>query len=160
MSLQIHFSTGKDNWGTPRDLFDYWHSIFHFTVDAAADASNHLLPRWYGPGGERESALDGPWAVEERYWLNPPYSRGAQKLFIAKAHDVAIRGGLVVALLPARPDTLAFHTYVWDRANAIPRPNVRVHFLKGRVRFVGAAAGAPFPSMIVVFGNPQEESTT
>jgi hypothetical protein len=35
-----------------------------------------------------------------------------------------------------------------------PHPWVReVRFLKGRVRFVGAPASAPFPSMIVVFGS-------
>ena len=154
-NLAVHFSTGKDNWGTPPEHFGVWHRSYDFTVDAAADERNHLLPRWYGPGGERTSALDAPWDQLERYWLNPPYSRGAQRLFIDRAVDVAKRGGSVIALLPARTDTKLFHECIWDRLQRQPHPWVQsVHFLQGRVTFVGAPACAPFPSMVVHFHQP------
>ncbi len=54
-------------------------------------------------------------------------------------------------LLPARTDTKAFHAYIWDGEKHQPRAGVEVRFLPGRIKFVGAAHGAPFPSMIVIF---------
>ena len=146
----IHFSSGKDDWGTPFSTFAPWHEQFTFTVDAAANGDNHLLPRWYGPGGEREDALTHDWDPTERYWCNPPYSRTLQRQFIIQAYRVMSRGGVAVLLLPARTDTKTFHEFIWDRFEAAPEKHITVHFLKGRIRFVGATHGAPFPSMIVV----------
>ena len=47
----------NDNWGTPNDLFSSLHKRYQFTLDAAADESNHKLDRWFGSGGVREDAL-------------------------------------------------------------------------------------------------------
>lgn len=33
----VHFSTGKDDWGTPQDLFDALNEEFNFTLDPCAD---------------------------------------------------------------------------------------------------------------------------
>ena len=46
---------------------------------------------------------------------------------------------------PARTDTAWFHEHVCRAATEI-------RFLKGRLKFEGAAASAPFPSMIAVWG--------
>jgi hypothetical protein len=54
-------------------------------------------------------------------------------------------------LLPARTDTKAFHAWIWDEHRHRPRPGVELRLLRGRLRFVGASACAPFPSMVVVF---------
>jgi phage N-6-adenine-methyltransferase len=150
---KVHFSTGKDNWQTPPELFNRYNDIYHFSVDAAADSTNHLCPRWWGPGGELEDSLKSivPWIAEldqgHNIWLNPPYSRTLQPQFVSMAADAADQTtgtGQVICLLPARTDTRLFHNRIkpWARS---------IEFLKGRIRFVGAAAGAPFPSMIVVF---------
>jgi len=154
--MDVHFSSAKQDWGTPTALFQRWHDRFHFTIDAAANASNHLLPRWYGPGGEREDALAQPWEPMQRYWVNPPYARGVQYRFVQHAIASAVGdGSLVVLLLPARTDTKLFHE-LWDTETRAPRPWVsELHFLPGRIRFVGAPASAPFPSMIVVLGHPR-----
>jgi len=53
----------------------------------------------------------------------------------------------VVCLVPARTDTRWSHEY------AI-RGELR--FLRGRVRFVGARYGAPFPSAVVIFRAQQK----
>jgi site-specific DNA-methyltransferase (adenine-specific) len=47
-------------------------------------------------------------------------------------------------LLPARTDSAWYHDIVKPHA-------FHVEFLRGRVKFSGAKAGAPFPSMVVVF---------
>ena len=49
----------------------------------------------------------------------------------------------VVMLLPARTDTKWFHDYIYG--------NCEIRFLRGRLKFVGAKNGAPFPSMIAIF---------
>jgi len=52
-------------------------------------------------------------------------------------------------LLPARTDSWWWHEFIWDGNK--PRDGVEVRFLKGRVRFVGAATAAPFASVVVIF---------
>lgn len=144
-------STGKDDWETPDELFQTYNSLFHFVLDAAADSTNHKCADWFGPDGVCADALTadwGPYLAKGNIWLNPPYSRGLQTAFVKKAlSEVTKQSGVgaskVVLLLPARTDTKLFHEVVL--------PNGEVTFLKGRVRFVGATQGAPFPSMIVVF---------
>lgn len=146
-------STGKkDDWETPSALFTALDREFRFTLDVAANAMNAKCQRWLGPGSSiAEDALARTW-TGERCWLNPPYSRRVQAAFIRKCADETLKGTMIVALLPARTDTRAFHTYIWDERRHLPRPWVaELRLLRGRVRFVGAAAGAPFPSMVVVW---------
>ena len=80
--------------------------------------------------------------------MNPPYSQWQK--WVAKAAEEAAKGATVVALLPARTDTKAFHAFIWQQ------PNVEIRFIRGRITFVGAPDPAPFPSMIVVF-NPHPQ---
>ena len=47
-------------------------------------------------------------------------------------------------LIPARTDTRYFHNFIV--------PNAEVRFIKGRIKF-SSKGSAPFPSMVVVFGN-------
>jgi len=146
----VHFSTGKDDWETPDDLFNRYNATYRFVLDAAANSQNAKVSRFYGPGGECEDALVVPWPLHEgNIWLNPPYSRGLQARFVNKAWEEVKRGremdlvGSVVCLLPARTDTRLFHDTILAHGH--------VEFLRGRVKFKGAQQGAPFPSMIVRF---------
>jgi len=147
---RVLFSTGKDDWETPANLFARLHAEFDFDLDVAANETNHKCPEWIGPGGDEEDALVTVWAPCV-CWCNPPYSRGLQGKFIAKAARERLLGATTVMLLPARTDTKAFHDYIWDEFRHVPRAGVEVRFLRGRLKFVGAPASAPFPSMIVVF---------
>jgi len=153
MSIAACLSTGKDDWQTPDALFNALDEEFGFVLDGAANAENTKCVDWLGPGGMAEDALTFGWPTcGEAVWVNPPYSRGLQGKFIAKAVDAAQAGAKVVMLLPARTDTRAFHSYIWNQYEHKPWPGVEVRFLKGRLRFVGAPASAPFPSMVVIFG--------
>lgn len=161
MNTQVMFATGKDNWETPDELFYEYNSVYNFVLDAAADSINHKVDVWFGPDSPVGvvDALEADWTPylkQGNIWLNPPYSRGMQAKFVKKAlaefraYAVPMGYGYradeashVVMLLPARTDTKLFHEVI--------QPSGSIEFIKGRLRFKGAKAGAPFPSMIVVF---------
>lgn len=164
--LKVHKTSartgdGKDNWRTPRSLFERLDAEFGFDLDAAADASNALCNHWLGPGHSSESYNDALTALwrnpnhrpgPQTAWCNPPYSM--LRKFVAKAaaemsHDVTS-----VFLIPARTDTHAFRS-IFEHA-------AEIRFVIGRLAFLdekgepmrdkkGRAVGAPFPSAIVVF---------
>ena len=156
MNTAVLFSSAQDDWQTPPELFAQLDAEFAFDVDGAATAENAKCDQWFGPGGMTEDALSFGWPkYGETVFVNPPYSRGLQSKFIAKAADAARKGCVVVMLIPARTDTKAFHAHIWNAETHQPRAGVEVRFLPGRIKFVGAAHGAPFPSMIVIFRGAQ-----
>ncbi len=68
---KVHFSTGKDDWGTPQDLFDALNKEFGFTLDPCADDNNHKCAKYYT---KEQDGLAQSWAGETVF-CNPPYSR-------------------------------------------------------------------------------------
>ena len=136
--LAVHFSSATDEWPTPQFLFEAMHAEFKFTLDPCATPANAKCPRYYT---RIEDGLRQDWS-NERVWMNPPFGKFIPR-WVAKAHATAQAGGLVVALLPARPDTAWWHYYVLRAAE--------IRFLRGRLKFEGARYPAPFPSAIVVF---------
>lgn len=137
------FSSKREDWETPPEIFQPLNQEFHFTLDAAASHQNAKAEHYF-----TTRSLEESWAFGGSVWLNPPYGRGIGR-WVRKASEEARLGSTVVCLLPARTCTKWWHDYIWDR-NA-PRPSVEVRFLKGRVKFVGAEHAAPFPSVVVVF---------
>lgn len=179
--LDIHFSSGKDDWATPQALFDEMNKKYGpFDLDVCATKENSKcghnylgLGTYYSPDTFVDGLIAQWHMIGVKCWMNPPYSRGQQAKWVKKAYEESQKGCTVVALLPARTDTRAFHTYIWDTALAAPKAGVKVEFLKGRVKFENtkskanrvspsskeeatrAKHGAPFPSMIVVFSPPK-----
>lgn len=158
------FSSATDEWETPQATFDALREEFDLCVDVAATKLNRKCPDYFGPDNADPKLRDALMVDWSRYgslsrcWMNPPYSRGLQGKFIAKAAAERERGVLTVALLPARTDTKAFHRYIYDTNthNFGPyrwrtREGVQIRFLPGRLKFGGSKNSAPFPSMIVVF---------
>jgi phage N-6-adenine-methyltransferase len=142
----ILFSSAKDDWETPQALFDQLDREFGFDIDVAASYHNAKCDCFFT---EKDDALSQEWAGT--CWMNPPYSRGLQKKFIAKAAEEQLKGVTTVGLLPARTDTTAFHSHIYDIKTWTPREGVELRFLKGRLKFSGANHGAPFPSVVVVW---------
>ena len=135
------FSSSSDEWETPQDFFDKLNRMFQFTLDVCATSSNAKCARYFT---KSEDGLSQLW--EGICWMNPPYGREIG-LWIKKAHESTIKvGTVVVCLLPARTDTKWWHECVVPHAKSI-------EFLRGRLRFSGKAP-APFPSALVVFGQP------
>lgn len=139
-------SSATDEWATPQGLFDRLNAEFGFTLDVCANESNHKVSRYF------DKAADGlaqDW-TGEICWMNPPYGREIPK-WVAKARATAERGGVVVGLLPARTDTRWW-------ADVMQATELR--FIRGRIRFGGSSAGAPFPSVVVVWGTPRVPTVT
>ena len=135
------FSSDRHDWQTPPSVFDPLHAEFRFTVDAAASHRNALLPHYWT---EHDDALAQDWAGE-RVWCNPPYGR-TQKLFIEKA--ARMEADVAVLLIPARPDTAAWHDWIF--------PLAEVRFIRGRLYF-SEAGRAPFPSAIAIWRKSMED---
>ena len=140
MTMAVHFSSERHDWTTPRAFFDELHAEFGFTLDAAASPHNALCPRYFT---EESDGLAQDWRGEV-VWCNPPYGRQIGK-WIAKAAEEARGGATVVMLIPARPDTAAWHDHIF--AN----PQATVRFVRGRLKFGEAKESAPFPSAVVIF---------
>lgn len=162
MTSSVHFSSKTDNHATPQALFDTLHAEFGFTLDVCASAANAkcaayitaeqdaMLMRWHGvcwmnpPYGNAEHVCKPGCkknACVKRGYHNLKYKAGIED-FMRKAVETAQAGSTVVCLVPARTDT---HWW-WNYARL-----GQIRFIKGRLKFGHAAAGAPFPSAIVVF---------
>lgn len=103
---------------TPRPFFEWVHSVYGFTLDAAADAENALLPRFYS---EADDTLKQT-PVGERIWINPPFKR--IKAFIKWAIERARAGNLVVMLLPSSLETEWFRCYATQGEVAVLWPRL------------------------------------
>ena len=135
--LDVMFSSDKTEWETPQWLFDKLDDEFGFTLDVCADAHNAKCRDYISP---QQDAFKRIW--KGACWMNPPYGRGIGR-WLDRAYDMAQAGHCtVVCLVPARTDTKWWwRTARWGE----------VRFIMGRIKFVGAESGAPFPSAVVIF---------
>lgn len=141
----------RDCWRTPKALFDKLHQEFDFTVDGAADDTNHLLPVYCSADGV--SLLDTYPPADERVFVNPPFSRCAD--FTRWA---AMQQCLVVMLLPGhRHEQAWWHDYVLPFAD-------QIRFIRGRVAYNPPpgveSSSASFPSVILVYNLPSDHPHT
>jgi phage N-6-adenine-methyltransferase len=122
----VHFSSQTDEWRTPTAVYDGLNAEFDFDFDPC-------------PLGGDVDGLSIEWG--KRNFVNPPYSDISR--WIAKGYAEWQAGKTVVFLIPSRTDTRWWHDYVMNATE--------IRFIKGRLRFGDAKAGAPFPSCVVVF---------
>ena len=132
-----HLGASRQDWRTPRWLFDQLNAEFRFTLDAAASEDTALCSMYYTEGSD---ALTKSWAPDSTF-VNPPYRRLGP--WVLKAWQESRKGATVVMLLPASTDTVWFHEIVKSAAE--------VRFIRGRLKFEGAKHPATFASMIVIF---------
>jgi len=138
----VHYSSGKDNWGTPPQLFEQCRHIWGFQLDACAEPWSAKCREFYT---EKDNGLLMKWKTWT--WVNPPYSD--IESWLEKASAERYRGASSVVLVPARTDTRAFHRYATQAS--------RLFFIKSRLKFIDPLTEkerdcAPFPSMLIEFG--------
>lgn len=137
-------ATTKDNWSTPQYIFDFWNRRYHFSLDAAADASN---AKCYAFLDEEYDSLTNSWGVAQKVWINPPFGNLLQwvNACIREWHE---NDNTILALLPNNTDTK------WFRAAF--NTAARVTFLEGRISFIDpvtnkAISGNPGGSVFVAW---------
>lgn len=162
-------TSAKSDWCTPAEVLDRVRRVAPIALDPCTTRDNPtgaaVICVEHGPmPGDAENVfVDGlnpmlsweAWshesdmprcpAVTGLVYVNPPYGRsiGAwTSRCLLEARD----GAEVIALLPARTDTR------WWRDCTPPHEAQAVCFWRGRLRFVGAPASAPFPSALVYWG--------
>lgn len=133
------FSSTTDEWATPQGFFDELDEEFHFTLDPAASEENHKCETFFT---KEQNGLDRSWGGYTAF-CNPPYGREIEKWVQKAWAEHEKHGDTIVMLLPARTDTQWFHKYIYGKAE--------IRFVRGRLKFGGAAWNAPFPSMVVIF---------
>lgn len=132
------FSSETAEWATPQAFYDELNREFGFTLDPCATPQNAKCAKFYT---KEQDGLAQSWQGE-RVFCNPPYGRDLRK-WVEKAHREAMGGALIVMLIPARTDTAYFHDYIYGKHE--------IRFIRGRLHFNESKAGAPFPSMVVIF---------
>lgn len=136
------FDSIKQDWTTPKILFNKLNEEFNFEYDLAADKDNALCSKFYT---KENDGLKQSW--EGICWLNPPYGDKTSKMvdWIKKSYnDSQTNPNLtVVMLIPARTNTKWFHNYCMKAAE--------VRFICGRPKFGDSKHGLPQPLILLVF---------
>lgn len=122
----IHFSSARDNWKTPREVYEALDREFGFDFDPC-------------PVNPSFDGLDIEWGQVN--FVNPPYSNLRE--WCKKAFEQALKGKIIVMLIPSRTDTIAWHDYIMKAQE--------IRFIKGRLKFDDQKHSAPFPSAVVIF---------
>lgn len=139
--------TGRDDWATPQEIFDWFDQKYNFDLDVCASPFNNKHERFYGLGSDVLDAFEVPWLSSN--FCNPPYSQLLK--WVQHAAGEAALGHKTLMLFAARTDTVAFHMarkYASD-----------LYFFEGRITFLGLdgkpvrnkktgqVMPAPFPSV-------------
>jgi phage N-6-adenine-methyltransferase len=126
----------SDKWETPIDLYNSLNDEFKFNhdpcpIDWTEGDPDGLLTEWGSVS-----------------FVNPPYSK--VKHWIKKSSDESKKNKTVVMLINAITDTIAFHEYIYNKAE--------IRFIKGRIKFISPNNPKCQPnvkgSMIVIFKGP------
>jgi site-specific DNA-methyltransferase (adenine-specific) len=145
-------TSNKDDWETPKELFDKLDKVYHFTLDPCATKGNAKCAKYYT---KKDDGLAQSWK-RERVFVNPPYGRRIGG-WVRKCYKAAkVEDAIVVALLPSRTDTLWFHGYVLNAVGEEYAPYISIKFIRGRLKFEvngkPVKNSAPFPSVLVQWG--------
>lgn len=129
----------RQEWGTPRAVFDALHREYGFTIDVCASSLNAKLPNFLT---KADDALSCSWAGE-RVFCNPPF------VLIDPWLEHALEAELAYFLLPAR----TFNDW-WARWSGMAQKE----WFIGRMKFEPPPGVKPssvnFPVVGLLFGQP------
>lgn len=132
------FSSRTEEWETPQYVFDALNAEFDFQLDVCATEENKKCARYFDKPAD---GLKQEWSPYHCF-MNPPYGKEIG-LWMRRAYEQSLTGGIVVCLVHARTDTRWWHDWAMKASE--------IRFVKGRLKFGDGKQSAPFPSCIVVF---------
>lgn len=135
----------RDDWETPKKLFNYLDGRFDFNIDAAASKENKLCRKFYS---QEKSLFNAGKEITKRtnsrIFCNPPYSMAKEFsefcFLLYKLYQIPS-----YLLLPVRSDR------VWYQ-QLLNSPHVRDEPYTGRIHFGGSGKGAFMYNIGVVIG--------
>ena len=149
-------SSNKQDWETPEEVVSIVESYRPIRLDPCTTSKNPTGAfTFFTP---ETDGLTRDWGMDRGglVYVNPPYGRSISK-WVGKAVSESVKrpytkaiGTEIIMLIPARTDTSYWQYGIFESANAIC-------FVRGRIKFKGAKAGAPFPSAFIYFGDREEE---
>jgi transcriptional regulator with XRE-family HTH domain len=146
-------SSTSEHWETPKELLEQLYSVFGaFDLDPYSPISNSRTAPVQAKVHytEDDDGLSLPWFGT--VFMNSPYGRNISRWTAkAKAEMEQGKAEMVIALLPARPDTHHWHRDIAGSAS--------IFFLKGRLKFGNTEQVARFPSCLVLWGGSDEVIT-
>jgi phage N-6-adenine-methyltransferase len=142
---QMMTSIDQD-WATPQYFVDLVEKKFKIKFDLDVCAYDHTAkaPKWFT---EEDDALTKDW--KGTCWMNPPYGQAIPKWLDYAYEQSKKHGSTIVCLVPARTDTVWFHT---------AHKRGSMHLLKGRIAFERAHGNdtehkpGAFGSVLIAFG--------
>jgi len=142
------FSSSDQKWATPQLLFNRFNDVFRFVLDPCCVPKTAKCTIYFTPV---EDGLKQSWNIIGNTFVNPPFSRELHK-WIKKSYEESLNNIIVAMLIPARPDTKAWHTFCLEYGTIL--------FIKGRITFedqrekpMQKLNPAFFPSALVIFGD-------
>ena len=142
-----HTESRREDWGTPRDMFDILDSVFHFKMDLCADKQNSKCSDFIDEETDimhpiAGFSVDTCTAEDDYLWINPPYKRGGKTgNYVGRAVELAGPRG-VVALVPNSTGSLWWQRHVWAHFDAFIWPR--------RFSFEGSGPNAKFDCAICI----------
>lgn len=150
MNTKGMMTSNSNEWYTPKKLFDKIEKKLgvKFTLDPCATPESAKCEKYYT---KEDNGLNKNWKGHNVF-INPPYSKDLQPLFIKKAFEESLKENTVcVLLIPLRAETKIWHDYIFKYAKEI-------YFIKKRIKFETIINGelkqkgtSTFASSIVVF---------
>lgn len=146
-ALAACMSSVRSDWATPDWLVEKVRSFFggEIELDPCGDGLGRIATRCFTV---EDNGLLRDWGTKSVY-ANPPYGRAHNEIWARKITQGARNAQEIIALTTARTDTKWF-VHLAEHCSC-------VCLVTGRLTFLGAAHGAPFPSAIWYFGPRHEE---
>lgn len=145
MNTTALMSSDRMDWNTPQCVVDLLNAAWP-GVDLDPCSNENSIVNARKVFTIDDDGLAQPWDVPDDglIYVNPPYGRALGDWAKKIDSEHTFRRS-IVTLVPARVDTKWWHTLVKSACYVV--------FLRGRLRFLGAPAGAPFPSALIVHGS-------
>lgn len=154
MDKVLHSSV-KHDWQTPESFLGLVRQVGPIALDPCTSADNPTLARQFcSPDGRSGDIGFASWDGLSCSWhltkgngltfVNPPYGRSLPD-WMTKCRVEAYLGCEIIALVPARPGAKWWQRTFEDATATL--------LWRGRIKFKGATAGAPFDSTVFYFGD-------
>ncbi|MDX1371351.1 MAG: DNA N-6-adenine-methyltransferase [Nitrososphaeraceae archaeon] len=141
---KVMFSHKKDEYITPKYLFDELNFYYNFYTDPCTTKDNPLGCKLFFTK-ETDGLNFKKWVGN--VFINPSYGKDVERwVSQALTYCVFNKDKTVVMLLPARTDTRWFQ-------QLLDMKNTKFHFISGRLQFRNTEYKAPFPSVLVFFND-------